>query len=217
MLAALVGTAASAADGACPNGLPFCFLASKPAVASEVNQNFAQLKEWLESKVGTVATPVKITTGATVSSITPPTQASRALFVSANTSGNTEPIVDFRHDNLSQGVGIGWSSVVATGSVANQSLYLVAKGSGQIVSSSELNVGASITSCSVGPCYCPTGQYPLSWVGTCANAGAAVYSSAFVTNGSGQRGVDVVCINSTFNGFGSQKNMQVVCSRLVTQ
>lgn len=217
VLAALVGTAASAAGGGCPNGLPFCFTADAPAVASEVNTNFAQLKEWLEAKVGTVATPVKITTGATVSSITPPVQASRALFVSANTTGNTEPIVDFRHDNLTQGVGIGWSSIVATGTTPNQDLFFQAKGTGQVVSTSLLNVGAALTSCSVGPCYCPAGQYPLSWVGTCANAGAAVYSSAFVINGSGQRGIDVVCINSTFNGFASQKNLQVICSRLITQ
>lgn len=48
-----VGTA-WAATGSCPNGLPFCFTADQPAVASEVNHNFAQLKEWLEGKVGAV-------------------------------------------------------------------------------------------------------------------------------------------------------------------
>ena len=218
VLAALVGTAASAATGACPNGLPFCFTADSPAIATEVNTNFAQLKEWLESKVGTVATPVKITTGATVSTVTPPTQASRALFVSANTAGFNEPIVDFRHDNLTQGVGIGWSSVMATGTAPNQDLFLIAKGTGQVtISSNTLNVGASTTSCAVGPCYCPAGQYVISWVGTCSGAGIGVYSSAFVTNGSGQRGIDVQCISSAFTTFAPQRNMQVVCSKLVTQ
>jgi hypothetical protein len=43
-----------AADGACPNQLPFCFAAGAPARASEINHNFAQLLEWLESKVGAV-------------------------------------------------------------------------------------------------------------------------------------------------------------------
>ncbi len=43
-----------AADGACPNGLPFCFGAGTPARASEINQNFAQLREWLEAKTGSV-------------------------------------------------------------------------------------------------------------------------------------------------------------------
>lgn len=41
-----------AANGNCPNGLPFCFAADTPAQASQVNHNFMQLKEWLETKVG---------------------------------------------------------------------------------------------------------------------------------------------------------------------
>ena len=59
-----IGTA-FAATGACPNAMPFCFAANQPATASEVNHNFAQLKEWLEAKVGAVATPVAITGPAT--------------------------------------------------------------------------------------------------------------------------------------------------------
>jgi len=43
-----------AADGSCPNGLPFCFIPGVPAKASEVNHNFAQIKEWTEQKVGEV-------------------------------------------------------------------------------------------------------------------------------------------------------------------
>ncbi|MCA2982075.1 MAG: hypothetical protein INH37_27695, partial [Myxococcaceae bacterium] len=54
VLALVVAPLALAADGLCPNGLPFCFSADTPAKASEVNTNFAQLKEWLESKVGPV-------------------------------------------------------------------------------------------------------------------------------------------------------------------
>jgi hypothetical protein len=55
--------AAIAADGACPNGLPFCFIGDTPAKASEVNHNFAQLKEWTEQKVGTVGTADVTVTG----------------------------------------------------------------------------------------------------------------------------------------------------------
>lgn len=217
VVAALVGTAASAANGACPNGLPFCFSVDTPALASEVNTNFMQLKEWLESKVGAVGSAVKIPPGAAVTTLlTPPTNATRALFVSANTGSNIDPIVDFRHDNLTQGVGIGWSSVVATGTVTNQDLYLVAKGTGQVISTSNFNVGASATSCATGPCYCPVGFYPLSWTGTCNGAGVGVYSVTAVTLGS-QRGIDVQCINSAFNGFGAMRSMVVTCSRLVTQ
>ena len=149
---------------------------------------------------------------------TPPTQASRALFVSANTLGNTEPIVDFRHDNLTQGVGIGWSSVVATGTDPSQSLFLVPKGSGQVVipSPSNLNVGATTVSCTTGPCYCTGGMYPLSWTGTCSGAGVAVYSVLPVTL-NGQRGIDVQCITFNFAAFNPLRSMVVTCSRLMTQ
>ena len=228
VLAALVGTAASAASGACPNGMPFCFNPDEPALASQVNMNFAQLKEWLESKVGTVGTGVKITTGATVSptvpSLAPPAQATRALFVSAPTTGGGEPIADFRHDNQTQGIGIGWNSIVATGSSTNQDIQLFAKGNGQIVansnlvvaSNSNLQVGASTTICATSPCYCPSGSYLLSWTGTCSGAGVAVYSVAPVSSGS-QRGIDVQCINYNFTLFAGMKSMTVTCSRLVTQ
>ncbi len=46
-----------AANGNCPNGLPFCFAPDTPAQAGQVNHNFSQLKEWLEAKVGAVTTP----------------------------------------------------------------------------------------------------------------------------------------------------------------
>ena len=213
VLAALVGTAASAASGACPNVMPFCFNPDEPALASQVNMNFAQLKEWLESKVGTVANPVKIATGATVSTTTPPAQASRALYVSANTSSATEPIADFRHDNKTQGIGIGWNSIIATGTATDQDLALVPKGSGLVVAvgglavtanlsvGGNLNVGATTnTSCTTSPCYCPTGQFPLSWTGTCSGAGVGVYSVLPVTLGA-QRGLDVQCINFNFTAF----------------
>ncbi len=48
----LISGAAIAADGNCPNGYPFCFSQNQPAIASQVNHNFDQIKEWLEAKVG---------------------------------------------------------------------------------------------------------------------------------------------------------------------
>lgn len=216
LLALLIGTAASAANGACPNGLPFCFAADTPASAEEVNTNFAQLKEWLEGKVGTVATPVRVVTGATISTITPPSQATRALFISSNTASPTDPIVDIRHDNLTQGVGIGWNSVIATGSAPTQDLQLAAKGAGQVISSSNFSVGATTVTCLIGPCFCPAGLFAQSWTGTCANAGVAVYSAAMVTNASSQRGFDVQCVTANFGASFAMRNLTVVCSRLVT-
>lgn len=54
-LVALAAGTVSAANGNCPNGLPFCFTPDSPALAGEVNHNFMQLKEWLETKVGAVS------------------------------------------------------------------------------------------------------------------------------------------------------------------
>ncbi len=59
LAAATVGTA-MAANGNCPNGMPFCFAPNQPAVATQVNHNFAQLKEWLEAKVGPVGSAVSV-------------------------------------------------------------------------------------------------------------------------------------------------------------
>jgi hypothetical protein len=51
--AATIGSAL-AANGNCPNGLPFCFTANQPAIAAQVNHDFAQVKEWIETKAGPV-------------------------------------------------------------------------------------------------------------------------------------------------------------------
>lgn len=66
VLALVIAPLALAANGACPNGLPFCFAADAPALASEVNTNFAQLKEWVELKVGPVDAGTVTASGATI-------------------------------------------------------------------------------------------------------------------------------------------------------
>lgn len=43
-LALTAGTVAMAAPGDCPNGMPFCFAPDAPALAAEVNENFAYLR-----------------------------------------------------------------------------------------------------------------------------------------------------------------------------
>lgn len=65
VLAMGAGTAL-AANGNCPNALPFCFQADTPAIAGQVNQNFAQLKEWMEAKVGPVTSTAATTNALTV-------------------------------------------------------------------------------------------------------------------------------------------------------
>ncbi|HEY0883455.1 MAG TPA: hypothetical protein VGD87_18110 [Archangium sp.] len=59
---------ALAADGNCPNGYPFCFTADSPAIASQVNHNFAQAREWLETKVGPISSSNVTTSGVVVRS-----------------------------------------------------------------------------------------------------------------------------------------------------
>ncbi len=130
-----------AADGACPNGYPFCLVADEPARASDVNHNFAQIREWLEQKTGAVGSAeVRVQTGAT-SNVT--AASGKALFVSGTMgdglSGNGG--VEFRHDNLTQGVGIGFNTVYATGSAANQDLNLRARGTGVVRTNSPTHLG----------------------------------------------------------------------------
>lgn len=60
VVAAFGSVGVFAADGNCPNGLPFCFTSGSPALAGQLNHNFAQLKEWLERKTGPVADPLVV-------------------------------------------------------------------------------------------------------------------------------------------------------------
>ena len=59
-----------AANGNCPNGLPFCFAVDTPAPASQVNHNFMQLKEWLETKVGPTSSANVTAAGITATGLT---------------------------------------------------------------------------------------------------------------------------------------------------
>lgn len=88
------GTVA-AASGACPNSMPVCFLPDTPARAAEVNQNFMQLKEWLEAKVGAVAVGTPGTVSVSTSSLSATgavtgasLSASGGSISGANASGN---------------------------------------------------------------------------------------------------------------------------------
>lgn len=139
--AAVIATGASAANGACPNGLPFCFQADQPALASQVNHNFMQMKEWVEDKVGTVGTGTTVQTG---SRTAPPASAGRALFASGNTGNWDAPIVEVRHENFTAGVGIGWSGLASVGTNANIDLNLKGKGTGSVVVNDDLSVTGSI-------------------------------------------------------------------------
>lgn len=104
------------------------FQANKPAVAADVNGNFSMLKAWLEQKVGAAGDPnVRIQTGST-SNVS--AASGIALFASANTGGS---ILEVRHDNLSQGIGLGFNTISAVGSNANVDLNVTSKGTGKVV------------------------------------------------------------------------------------
>jgi hypothetical protein len=165
-LAVISGTVASAANGNCPNGLPFCFTPDSPAQASQVNHNFMQLKEWIETKVGATSSSgvsaSTITASGTVTAngsarvtggglqvhaggaVSPPASTGRALWATGSTTAYDAPIADFRHDNLTQGIGIGWNSIVATGSAADQYIYLKPKGAGQVEIDNGLRINGTI-------------------------------------------------------------------------
>jgi hypothetical protein len=170
-------TVAGAANGNCPNGLPYCFAPDTPALASNVNWNFAQLKEWLEQKVGTSGTAAvtmtstlnvtgqaTLTGGASVTGATAhrgevrvqsgstsnaATAAGKPLFISAILGdGNAVQTgnIEFRHDNLTQGIGFGFNTIYATGSNPNQDLGLKARGTGSVQVYSTMKAGQILSS-----------------------------------------------------------------------
>jgi hypothetical protein len=64
------------------------FNADQPALASEVNGNFTQLKSWLEAKVGVVSDPGNITTnGKVIAKVYAPAYADYAVVSSGITNG----------------------------------------------------------------------------------------------------------------------------------
>src|SRR5262245_21809375 len=91
-----MGGVAVAATGDCPNGLPFCFSANSPARASEVNTNFAQLKEWVDKKLDANGSGSLVTTGnvtaqelhASSAALTAGISASSASFGSVSSGGD---------------------------------------------------------------------------------------------------------------------------------
>jgi hypothetical protein len=117
---------------------------------------------------------VRVQTGTTSNA----TAASgRGLFVSAATSAADAPILEVRHDNLTQGIGIGYNTIKATGSNPNQELQLQALGTSSINLLSPVRFSSTVsfatnrTVTEVGtngggswgtaanPSYCGAGQY----------------------------------------------------------
>ncbi len=98
----LVAGVVSAANGNCPNGLPFCFAPDSPAQAEQVNHNFHQLKEWLETKVGSVGGNA-ISTSAGIAS-TGDISITNGRLIGTNGAGN------FHIDTTGNALYLNWFS-----------------------------------------------------------------------------------------------------------
>lgn len=164
MLAVLVigitaGTAL-AANGNCPNGLPFCFVANNPANATEVNHNFMQLKEWLETKVGVVsAAGVTASRVAASGAVTGATLASSNVTVSdrivgANAAGNLHV------DSSGTGTYLNWfggnAVIFGTGTqsevarIDNRGLVVAGHRAPSVIVSTNCAAGSCLASCPAG-------------------------------------------------------------------
>ena len=97
-----------AANGNCPNGYPACFVADQPALASQVNLDFAQIKEWVETKIGAVTAAGVTTTTLTVNGNANVNNAllniNNSRIVGTNGSGN------FHLDTTGNAMYLNWYS-----------------------------------------------------------------------------------------------------------
>jgi hypothetical protein len=100
----------AAANGNCPNGLPFCFAADTPAQASQVNHNFMQLKEWLETKVGPTSSSAITASGITTAGMT--------------VNGSVQVNGDEGHNGRIIGTNGAGNFHLDTAATGNQAMYL---------------------------------------------------------------------------------------------
>lgn len=144
-----------AAGGVCAGGMPHCFAQNTPAIAADVNDNFTHLSNWLLLKTGDAGTPNISTSGsATIGNgivspkglitMTGPLDVGayaggKLMYLSGNI-GPASGGFEIRHDNQTQGVGLGYNTVYATGTWADQPLYLQGNGAGGVQVQSDLKV-----------------------------------------------------------------------------
>ncbi len=156
LVAATGAGVANAASRGCPSSFPVCFTPDSPALAGDVNENFTTAQDWLEQKVGPVRDAgvlihgeVLINRGGNPAAAT--AAAGKPLFVSALSVGGAGPIAEFRHDNLSQGIGIGFNTIYATGANTNQDLNLTPQPAGRVIVNGDLNVTGNVWSSGPSP------------------------------------------------------------------
>ena len=106
----------------------------------------------------------------------------RGLYVTSDCSGYANGAAEFRHSNGSQGIGIGYSGIYATGSNTNQDLDIAARGTGIINMRSWVGIG------SIGaaaPLHISGGDNSKTYYGLNSSWGGALYVGSGTHNLSG--------------------------------
>ena len=170
LLAVGVGTA-FAANGNCPNGLPFCFAANAPANASEVNHNFAQLKEWLERKTGAVSSAEVTTSRLNTTDIS----LNGGKLVGSNSSGN------LHIESPTNGLYLNWFSgtggVIIGNGAQGQAARIETNGNLQIATVNNRRTATVVKlACATGACTatCAPGVVKYAWGFHGANVNANI-------------------------------------------
>lgn len=208
---------ALAADGNCPNALPFCFAPDSPAQAAQVNHNFSQLQEWLVAKVG-LPTSAGITTSSvaatgTISgtranfSVCGPNQCLSGSNASGNFHIDTNTPAGATYLNYFSGTagvvfGAGTSTEVAR--IDGRGFVAAGRRSPSVLVTNNCTAGTCVASCPAGTvAKLAFGLHGLStsgnsgdwlcgggfqWLGTCLGG-----STCVVTTGCGTSGVFLEC------------------------
>jgi len=96
----------------------------------------------------------------------------RGLYVTSDCSGYANGAAEFRHSNGTQGIGIGYSGIYATGSNTNQDLDIAARGTGGINMRNWVAIG---TTGPVAPLHISVGDNSKTYYGLNSTWGGALY------------------------------------------
>lgn len=145
-LLALVGGTAWAATGNCPNGMTYCFVADRPALASEVNYDFSELRDLNSAYVSQIGGGVPSTQAAApVTSLSLPAGSyvvsGKLYAISSTTAGNHTLLCSLRSSE-------GSTSIDFTNSNSAPTTY----NNLSLLGATTLNAAGTVSlSCSSGP------------------------------------------------------------------
>jgi hypothetical protein len=146
----------------------------------------------LTANTAAVTGALSAASAAVTGAVTATSLSTSSVVVRSNDNIDTTNIADFKAQNQTQGVGIGFNRVRATGSIAAVALFLEGKGTGVVVVNDNLEVtgGATVAgtlgigyfagTCSsygsigglgLGFCACPAGTVVLGGAANCNSQG----------------------------------------------